>query len=45
MITLDDVKQNPQILEFIKQTEEAMEALKYTNHGQRRLGTRLLFAV
>lgn len=33
MITLDDVKKNPQILEFINQTEEAMEALKYTNHG------------
>ncbi len=35
MITLEDVKKNPQILEFIKQTEEAMEALKYTNHGLR----------
>ena len=35
MITLQDVKKNPQILEFINQTEEAMEALKYTNHGLR----------
>lgn len=35
MITLDDVKKNPQILEFINQTEQAMEALKYTNHGLR----------
>lgn len=33
MITLDDVKKNPQILEFINQTEEAMTALSYTNHG------------
>ena len=35
MITLNDVKKNPQILEFINQTEQAMEALKYTNHGLR----------
>ncbi len=35
MVTLDDVKNNPQILEFINQTEEAMEALSYTNHGLR----------
>ncbi len=35
MITLNDVKKNLQILEFINQTEEAMEALKYTNHGLR----------
>lgn len=35
MITLKDVKNNPQILEFINQTEEAMEALSYTNHGLR----------
>jgi len=35
MITLSDVKKNPQILEFINQTEEAMEALSYTNHGLR----------
>ncbi len=35
MITLDDVKNNPQILNFIKQTEDAMTALAYTNHGLR----------
>ncbi|OGZ64167.1 MAG: hypothetical protein A3A98_04270 [Candidatus Staskawiczbacteria bacterium RIFCSPLOWO2_01_FULL_40_39] len=35
MINLDDVKKDPQILEFINQTEEAMEALSYTNHGLR----------
>ncbi len=35
MVTLDDVKKNPQILEFINQTEEAMTALSYTNHGLR----------
>jgi len=35
MITLEDVKKNPQILEFINQTEQAMEALSYTNHGLR----------
>jgi len=35
MITLKDVKNNPQILEFINQTEIAMEALSYTNHGLR----------
>lgn len=35
MINLNDVKNNPQILEFINQTEVAMEALRYTNHGLR----------
>ena len=35
MTTLKDVKDNPQILEFINQTEEAMQALSYTNHGLR----------
>jgi len=35
MITLKDVKNNPQILEFVNQTEKAMEALSYTNHGLR----------
>lgn len=35
MITLKDVKENPQILEFINQTEAAMKALSYTNHGLR----------
>jgi len=35
MTTLEDVKSNPQILEFINQTEQAMNALRYTNHGLR----------
>lgn len=35
MITLEDVKKNPQILEFINETEKAMKALSYTNHGLR----------
>ncbi len=35
MTTLEDVKKNPHILEFINQTEETMEALRYTNHGLR----------
>ena len=35
MITLSDVKKNPQVLEFINQTEAAMEALRFTNHGLR----------
>lgn len=35
MITLSDVKNNPQILEFIKQTEESLSALLYTDHGLR----------
>jgi|SRR3989344_2062644 len=35
MIGLKDVKNNSQILEFINQTEEAMRALGYTNHGLR----------
>lgn len=34
-ITLNDVKNNPQILEFINQTEKALGALSYTNHGLR----------
>lgn len=35
MITLQDVKNDKQILEFVHQTEKAMEALSYTNHGLR----------
>jgi hypothetical protein len=35
MINLNDVKNNPQVLNFIKQTEGAMTALEYTNHGVR----------
>lgn len=33
MITLSQVKKNPQVLEFIKQTEIALTALGYTEHG------------
>lgn len=33
MLTLAQVKKNPQILEFIKQTEIALAALGYTEHG------------
>lgn len=35
MINLAQVKKNPQILEFIKQTEMALSALSYTDHGFR----------
>lgn len=35
MTTLNDVKSNPQILEYIKETETALSALSYTNHGLR----------
>lgn len=35
MIKLNDVKNNSQILEFINQTEKALDALSYTNHGLR----------
>ena len=35
MITFNDVKNNLQVLNFIKQTEGAMIALDYTNHGVR----------
>ena len=35
MTTYSDVKNNPQVLNFIKQTEGAMTALEYTNHGLR----------
>ncbi|MDO8529879.1 MAG: HD domain-containing protein [bacterium] len=35
MVTLEEVKNNEQVLEFINQTEQAMEALRYTNHGLR----------
>jgi metal-dependent HD superfamily phosphatase/phosphodiesterase len=38
MITLKDVKNNEQILEFINQTDRAMDALSYTNHGLRHTG-------
>lgn len=35
MLNLNDVQKNPQILEFINQTDKAMQALSYTNHGLR----------
>jgi hypothetical protein len=34
-MTYNDVKNNLQVLNFIKQTETAMTALEYTNHGLR----------
>lgn len=35
MITLNQVKKNPQVLEFIKQTESTLAALSFTDHGLR----------
>jgi metal-dependent HD superfamily phosphatase/phosphodiesterase len=35
MLSIEQVKKNPLIIEFINQTEGAMEALFYTNHGLR----------
>lgn len=35
MISLADVKNNPQILEFIKKTEDYLSELAYTDHGLR----------
>lgn len=35
MVTLAQVKKNPQILEFIRQTESVLAALSYTDHGLR----------
>ena len=35
MATLNDVKKNPQVLNFIAQTEVSLKALSYTNHGLR----------
>lgn len=35
MITLEQVKKNPQILQFIDKTEKALRALSYTDHGLR----------
>lgn len=37
MLTLKDVKNNPQILGFIKKTEETLSALSFTDHGLRHL--------
>jgi metal-dependent HD superfamily phosphatase/phosphodiesterase len=35
MITLERVKKNPQILQFIEKTEKVLKALSYTDHGLR----------
>jgi len=35
MITFNEVKNNPQVLNFVNQTDLAMKALQYTNHGLR----------
>jgi len=35
MVSFTDVKKNPQILEFIKKTEEYLASLSYTDHGLR----------
>ncbi|MBU4204781.1 HD domain-containing protein [Patescibacteria group bacterium] len=34
-MTLSEVKKNPQVLEFIKETEKTLAALSYTDHGLR----------
>ncbi|MDD2646604.1 MAG: HD domain-containing protein [Patescibacteria group bacterium] len=38
MFTLNEVKKNPQIIEFINQTVASLKALAYTEHGPRHLG-------
>jgi len=35
MLTLSQVKKNPQVLEFIRQTERTLAALSFTDHGLR----------
>jgi len=37
MITLNDIKNNPQVLAFIKQTNKTLADLSYTDHGLRHL--------
>jgi len=37
MISFENVRNNPQILNFIKQTENSMRAIDYTNHGLRHV--------
>jgi uncharacterized protein len=37
MTALNEVKNNPQVLEFIKQTEKTLSALSFTDHGLRHL--------
>lgn len=34
-LTLSNIKSNPQILEFIRQTDVRLNAIKYTDHGRR----------
>jgi len=38
MLTLKDIKEHPQILEFIRQSELSVKALGYTEHGLRHSG-------
>lgn len=35
MLNLSQVKKNPQVLEFIRQTETTLAALSFTDHGLR----------
>ena len=35
MLTLAEVKRNPQITEFIRQTEQVLSSMSYTDHGLR----------
>lgn len=35
MLKFDDVKNNPYVLEFIKQTDMALDSIGYTDHGMR----------
>ena len=37
MITLEDIKKNSQILQYIKQTEKTLSELSFTDHGLRHL--------
>lgn len=37
MFTLSDVKNDPQILAFVKKTEQTLSALSFTDHGLRHL--------
>lgn len=35
MLSISQIKNHPQVVEFLKQTESALEALEYTEHGYR----------
>lgn len=37
MLTLQQVKNNPQILEFVRQSETALKKMGYTDHGMRHV--------